>query len=433
MIGTITSAIREQVGVFEHEHCIAHLLRRTGFLATKEDVDKLKRLSIPEIVERMLHAPPDIPANPTLKDNNDWAGLQHWWINHMRKTSNPLQEKMILFWHNNFTSALNKVGHPNWMAQQNQLFRKHAMGNFRDLTYQITIDPAMMVWLDNYANISKAPNENYAREMMELFTLGIGNYTETDVKQAAKALTGWRLDWTKGTTSFNKGLFDNKTKTIFGQTGNYGLSEMVDLLLAKPACANHITKKLWKFFVYPDPSDAVIEKFAAVFRANNYEIKALLQAIFTSDEFYSDKARYSIIKDPSELVVGVLRTFPKFQYKYPNDTLYYFRIMGQELFNPPHVAGWSGGQTWLDSSKLFARYNFISSIVDTLKTEDFTLTGATVEEVVQNVLNRVGLFGVSPTTKQQLNEYAREVFYDKTTLMRGLLHLSLVSPEYQMK
>lgn len=425
-----------------HESKISHLLRRTGFTSTKRQVDELRNHSLTEIVELLLNAPQPAPKAPTyvIKDQESEKlavqkakqELPLWWIYTMRDTPNPLLEVMTLFWHGHFTSAAYKVRHPGFLARQNELLRHHALGNFRTFTYEISIDPAMLVWLDNGTNVKKSPNENYARELMELFTLGIGAYTETDVKEAARALTGWKLEKT-GEVKFIKNQFDNGSKTVLGKSGNLGLRETIDIVVEHPACARFIATKLWSFFAYPNPEDEVIDGTANAFKESGFEIKSLLRAIFTSDAFYSDRAYRAVVKNPAEYVVGLLALFPQLKLKNEAALLHSMDLMGQELFNPPNVAGWPGGAAWLNSSALLARCNFADVLVSSLTVKDFPLQSRDVDEVIDDVLARTGFMDLSVHTRASIKEYATQTFSNKTTLLHGILHLLFVSPEAQMK
>ncbi|WP_018132229.1 DUF1800 domain-containing protein [Effusibacillus pohliae] len=420
-----------------HEAKIAHLLRRTGFTANQEQVDELRTASLPEIVDRLLNAPPLNPQPPAdLTGENPSEAkqkLQRWWLGTMLHSPNPLQEKMTLFWHGHFTSAIYKVKDGRLMARQNQLLRQYALGNFRELAYRISIDPAMLVWLDNQSNVKKSPNENYAREFLELFTLGIGHYTETDVKEAARAFTGWKLDKKTGQVTFQSQQHDNGSKTILGKTGKFGLRETVDLVMEHPACARFIARKLWSFFAYPNPADEVITPVADAFARSGFEISAALRAIFNSGEFYSDRAYRSIVKNPAEYVVGILALLPQAGQKSEKIVLQAMSAMGQELFNPPNVAGWPDGPAWLNTSMLLARCNFVEAVVESLTPNEFPLQGERPGVMVEDLLQRVGLADASQNTRLQLQHYAEQTMSDRTALMRGLLHLSLISPEAQLK
>lgn len=416
---------------------IAHLLRRAGFSANKKQVEDLQALTLEQIVDRLLHTEEPSPSPPILPEEDKKNGktkLQLWWLNTMRHTSNPLLEQMTLFWHNHFTSAFYKVRRESLMAKQNVLLRKHALGNFRQFVYEISTDPAMMVWLDCNTNVKKSPNENYARELMELFTLGIGHYSEQDVKEVARALTGWKVDPKSEKALFIGKLHDGGDKTIFGRTGKYDLRSTVDLIVNQPACSKFIATKLWNYLVYPNPSEEVIAPVADEFAKSGLETKSLLRAIFASDEFYSDRAYLAVVKSPVEYVTGILRAFPEVQLKKEEMILAAMNLMGQDLFNPPNVAGWPGGTAWLNSSMLLARYNFAEAFVYAVQLKDVPLKSDKPDDILEAVLDHIGLsWQVTENTKRQLQTYMKQHHGDKLTLVRGLLHLALVSPEAQVK
>lgn len=409
-----------------------HLLRRTGFTATSQQVEKLQGLTIPQVVDDLLNAPATHPMPPQNLDKTDIKQLPLWWLHEMVHTSNPFLEKMTFFWHGHFTSSIRKVKSPNEMGQQNQLLRQHALGNFRELTYEISIDPAMLIWLDNNTNVKQSPNENYARELMELFTLGIGNYTEQDVHEVARALTGWKATPRKTQAQFVTRLHDDGTKTIFGKRSNFDLKSTVDLIVQQPACARFITTKLWSAFAYPNPEPTVIQPVIDAFVKSGFEIKALLRAMFTSEAFYSDKAYRSIVKSPTEYVVGILALFPNLKLKNEFLPLQALNEMGQMLFDPPNVAGWPGGAAWLSSNMLFARFQFAEMVVTSLTTSDFPPPkNGKAAEVLQTCMERVGLPDLSSQTRQQIETYIQQTS-NGAGLLRGILHLLFVSPEAQL-
>jgi uncharacterized protein (DUF1800 family) len=411
----------------------AHLLRRTHFAFTAEQIEQAAALPLEERVERLLNAPVPTPQAPRGLDKEEQRQLPLWWLRTMATTDNQLVEKLTLFWHGHFTSAAHKVKHPDLLAAQNELLRKHALGNFRRFTYDISIDPAMMLWLDNHTNNKKSPNENYARELMELFTLGIGPYTEDDVREAARALTGWKVNKADLQTHFLERQFDNGTKTLLGRTGRFGLKETVDIIVDHPACASFIARKLWEAFAYPHPEPQVIAPIAEAFRKSGYEIKALLRALFTSEAFYSDRAYRSLIKSPAEYVVHILRTFPSLQGREPKQMLQAMHLMGQMLFDPPNVAGWPGGPAWLGSSMMFARFHFAEAAVLSIDLEDTgLLEQKNSNALLEATLSLVGLTDLSAQTRQELHTYLKASgARNKEMLIRGLLHLVLISPEAQ--
>jgi len=353
-----------------------HLLTRCLFGYTRADLDTaLSFSSVDAFVSRALLAelpqpsPPntwvsETPVSTDTMQGARYVELTNWWLNRMLTEGTSMREKMVLFWHNHFVSDRAKVNYPQHMYLQNALFRQYAFGDFRQFTKDVTIDPAMLIYLDGRQNNKNAPNENYGRELMELFTLGIGNYTETDVKQAALALTGWRVDGLKAV--FTKANFADVSKTFLGKTGNFSYTDIVDIILSQNAAAEFVCRKLYKEFVYYKPNEPFVKQMADVFRKANYSIRAVLQFMLTSDEFFKTDYRATRIKNPAELVVGTLKflgvTKPDFGYL--ADTT---RTLQQYIFYPPNVAGWPGQRDWISSNTYPVRGGYSDSLLNGLK------------------------------------------------------------------
>lgn len=351
-----------------------HLLARTLFGYSPADLDRaLSYSSAAEFIQRELLAesplpePPGswvseipVPNNATV-DGNRYRELTTWWFQRMLTEQTRLCEKMVLFWHNHFTSDRDKVNYPQHMYRQQVLFRRYALGNFRQLTKEVTIDPAMLIYLDGRQSSRNGPNENYARELMELFTLGIGNYTEADIKQAALALTGWRVEGLNAV--FNKNAFADTTKTFLGKTGNFSYSDIIDIIFTKDAVAEFLCLKLYREFVYYKPNLDFVKKMADVFRQSDYELKPLLTFLFTADEFYRPEYRGARIKSPTELLIGSLKALAiaNPDWIYLADMA---RTLQQQVFNPPSVQGWPGQRDWISSTTLPQRGTFTDSLVN---------------------------------------------------------------------
>ncbi len=349
-----------------------HLLSRCLFGYTSKDITFALSYSLDNYVDNVLLASrpaPNPPAEwvseaPSTTDQTTIVlkrrDLINWWIDLMLKRNHSLQEKMVLFWHNHFVSEMIKVGFPQRMYWQNVLFRTYAFGNFKNLTKAITIDPAMLVYLDGVLNIKQKPNENYGRELLELFTLGIGNYTEDDVKAAARSLTGWQVSELKPV--FNPNRFDNTDKTFLGVTNNFTYETLIDVIFTKPQAAEHICKKLYKEFVFHVPNMNFVKKMADILVKADFEIKPLLSFLFKSDHFYDSQFRGSRIKSPVELVIGTLKSLnvKVSEYGYLADTL---RQLQQNLFNPPDVRGWEGQRRWVSSATFPVRHALTNSYV----------------------------------------------------------------------
>lgn len=288
--------------------------------------------------------------------------LAHWWLEQLRNTSYPLWERMTLFWHNHFTSSLDKVIWPQWMYKQHQLFRKHALGNFAELLHAIAKDPAMLIYLDGSKNISSSPNENFARELLELFTLGVGHYTEQDIVNVARAFSGWNMNLAAGEFLFRPEHHDSGRKTFLGRTGNFDGTDIINILLAEARTAEFIAEKLWKELVnYEQPDANLIKDWAAAFRNSGYDMKVLLLKILNSSVFWAASQRGVLIKSPIEFTIGLLR-----ELQVPFEEYSTLRIanqqLGQSLFYPPDVKGWRGGTTWINNTRLIRRYDLIPKL-----------------------------------------------------------------------
>lgn len=386
-----------------------HLLNRAGFGGSPAEIGAFHRMGREEAVDFLLEPDEPIDAHPkpawadlktALADMNDMMmerremfqktkdmtpedaekarreaqrdrqresrrqGLesQGWWFRRMLATKAPLREKMTLFWHDHFATSIQKVKQPVLLMMQNELFRRHAFGSFRDLTQAIVRDPAMMLYLDTQQSSKAKPNENFAREVMELFTLGEGNYTEEDVREAARAFTGFRLNRLNGSVMQSAANWDAGNKTIFGNSGTYNGKDVVNLIFKKDACAKFMVGKFWEFFAYEGPAEPAIESLAKMFRDGGYEVKPVLREIFLSEEFYGEKAMATQIKCPVQYLVQMLKELEV------EDPPVGLAIMGQTqlgqvLFMPPNVAGWDWGKAWINTNTLLTRYNIAGSLI----------------------------------------------------------------------
>ncbi len=284
--------------------------------------------------------------------------LRAWWIEEMRVTPSPLTERMTLFWHNHFVSSAQKVRYARLMYAQNATLRANALGNFGTLLHAASKDPAMLVYLDGAQSRKQQPNENFAREGMELFTLGEGHYTEQDIKEAARAFTGWSVDRDTGAYRYRPALHDNGVKAVFGRSGNLDGDAVLDLILERPETARFIVAKLWREFISPEPDPREVERIAQVLREHDYDLQPALRALFLSPAFWAEDNRGTLVKSPVELVVGTLR-----QLEVEPSASLPFAVavagMGQTLFAPPNVKGWPGGEVWINSTTLLARKQFL--------------------------------------------------------------------------
>ena len=281
---------------------------------------------------------------------------QGWWFRRMLKTQAPLREKMTLFWHDHFATSIQKVKQPVFMIRQNELFRRSAFSSFKDLTHAILMDPAMTLYLDTQSSKKDMPNENFAREVMELFTLGEGNYTEQDIREAARAFTGYYLNQGEGKVSHNKRQWDSADKTIFGKTGPFTGKDVIDLIFANKETARFMAKKLWEFFVYEKPSASALDALTVGFQKANFQIGPLLREIFLSKEFYAEASIRSQIKSPIQYLIELLKQL-EISEPPTGFPVTAQQQLGQVLFMPPNVAGWDWGQAWINTNTLLTRYN----------------------------------------------------------------------------
>jgi uncharacterized protein (DUF1800 family) len=289
--------------------------------------------------------------------------LRSWWVTEMLSTDQPLVERMTLFWHNHFTSSIQKVRFVPSMYWQNVLFRREALGNFATLLREVARDPAMLIYLDGVRSVARQPNENFARELLELFTLGEGHYTEADIRNAARAFTGWSIDRETGRFQNHAQLHDDGVKTFLGETGRFTGEDIVNILLRRPRTAETIVEKLWREFVSLKPEVGEVKRLAAIFRDSGYEMKPLLRALFLSPAFRDPANRAALIKSPVELIVGSVRMLG---LPVPEKTqlVRMMGALGQILFSPPNVKGWPGGESWITTNTLLLRQQFLRRIIE---------------------------------------------------------------------
>jgi uncharacterized protein (DUF1800 family) len=424
---------------------VAHLLRRAGFGSTEAELDAYTALGFGGAVERLLNYEQvdDSALEQRLNDlqldvrNPELA--RYSWMVRMLYTQRPLQEKMTLFWHTHFATAVSKVRSGALMLQQMQLFRDNALGNFESLLQKVTRDGAMLNWLDNRQNSKSAPNENYAREVMELFTMGIGNYTDADVKAAARAFTGYTSD-RGGNFAFNAENHDFDDKTFLGETKNWDADDVLAALVRNPATARFLTTKLLRFFVYDNPSQGTIDRLAATFTSSGFDIRAVMRDILTGPEFLSAAADHGQVKQPVELVIGTLKALDV--QSIGPDLPRVTRAMGQDLLNPPDVSGWKGGDGWISSSTLLERFNFADRLMSARQVDQpyFVDIGAqlrsrslqSASDVVDYYLGALVDGHATPEARQALVDYLTASGGPTEDGVRGLLHVTLSLPGYQL-
>jgi uncharacterized protein (DUF1800 family) len=349
-----------------------HLYRRAGFGANLERLREAVRDGFQATLDHVTKGEPGADEftdflNLTGKEAGNIYELRGWWLYAMLHSKHQLREKMTLFWHNHFVSSSAKVHRPKLMYLQNRSLRQHALGTFGPFLLAVSKDPAMLVYLDSNSNVKGKPNENYAREVMELFSLGVGNYTEQDIREAARAFTGWHSDGDK--FEFNPPLHDDGTKTVFGKTGNWNGDDVLKFCLEKPCAAMYLVRKLYGFFISEahKPQDKLLEPLAERFRKSDYDIADVVRTILSSRHFFSAYAYRQRIKSPVEFAVGLVNSAVT-----PEDLdkgrvaqealINRVEGMGQALFAPPNVKGWPGGKNWLNTSTVLARHNFALDI-----------------------------------------------------------------------
>jgi len=401
---------------------IGLLVRRAGFGPRPGELDGYRQLGWDATLHQLLN--PADTADQSLEDLlgtlqgslldlQNLEDVQTWWLYRMLQTQRPLQEKLTLFWHGHFAVANYKVGNPRLMHQHLDLLRGGALGVFDDLLLGVSKDPAMLIWLDGATNRKAAPNENYGRELLELFTLGIGNYTEDDVKAAARAFTGWNLR--NGTTFFfDPNQHDAGNKVFLGREGELDGGDILSIVADHPAAARRIAGKLFAFFAYPNPEPDVLDSLAQTYLDSGHDIRAVVEAIFNSPAFVSDRSLYEHVKSPVEYVVGTVRALNATVRE--RELIPALRLLGQEILNPPNVAGWPGGVNWINPSTLLTRYNFATRAAfaqgqpndggsvdaqQVLGISNLDDAGAAADSVLQSL----GNLALSPQAHQALVDY----------------------------
>ncbi len=385
------------------------------------------------------------------EDRRQMRQLEHWWLKRIIESPRPLEEKLTLLWHGHFASNHRTVRDSYHMFMQNALFRQHAAGNFANLATGIIHDPAMIKFLDNDSNRRRRPNENLARELMELFTLGEGHYSEDDIKQGARALTGYTFN--DDAFVFDAKQHDGDEKTLFGQKGKYDGDGFVKLLLARPACAEFVAFKLYRHFVadvassklLAPPQGVVVKRLADMLRVSGYELKPVLKSFFASRHFYDDSVMGNMIKSPVQLAAGTIRAL-RTPVRNMDTLSNAMGLMGQRLFDPPTVAGWDGGPAWINSSTLFVRQNLcvylLTGVQPGRKDKEksaydpkFLTAGLPAQSppsVVDHLM--VTLLGAQrlPRRREQMLTFINERGGMKDDSVLALLLLITAMPEYQL-
>lgn len=449
----------------------AHLLRRAGFGATMAEIETFAKLDRQEAAARLIdyervdNSALDArlkAANFGLEYSDATPGrivqdMQRWWLTRMAYTARPLEERMTYIWHGLLTSQLSKVGvlRARLLIRQNELLRANALARYDDLLQAISKDPAMLYYLDTVESTKERPNENYGRELMELFSMGVGNYSEDDVREAARAFTGWRLTQparpnTAGLSQaeadalrrrlaatfdpefrLQPALHDGGEKTLLGRTGPWGGEDVVRIIMEQPATGRRITRRLFTEFAHYNPSEEALAALVKTWDESGHSVREVVRAILTSDAFYSEEAYRGIVRSPVEFMVGVVRGLElETAFQGVPATA---RNMDQVLFEPPSVAGWPGGANWLSSGTFYARANFADSFLlgRQRATLPAAMTALDAPGVTDHVLARLVDSNVAPGARQAIADFAATV-RDPRERAAAVVYLVLASPEYQL-
>ena len=377
----------------------AHLLRRAGFGSPPDEVERYVEMGVEQAVDTLLHpdrTPFTYPEPAWIEEaralrhgSGSTTGeertrvkeankrflreLQAWWLKRMVASPRGLEEKLTLFFHSHFATSAEKITETLMLYEQHQLLRRMGLGPFPDMVKAVARDPAMIRFLDSESNVKGRPNENFARELMELYTLGVGNYSETDVAEAARAFTGWGLDGSA--YRFYRDRHDGGRKTFLGRTGPLDGDEVIDAIFGHPAAAMFLPAKLWRYFAHPAPPDRLVLALGYTFSESGFNVRDLLATIFRSEAFYAEETMGVLVKSPVQYVAGTFRQLPT--RLPPDDVLLRgMDLMGQTLFVPPDVNGWPGGDTWINSNALIMRYHFAYYLTTGTLPEAFLPRGA---------------------------------------------------------
>jgi uncharacterized protein (DUF1800 family) len=436
-----------------------HLYRRAGFGATMTELEAALKNGPEKTIDAILNGGPDQDKfdadTAKLADSitraNNGQQLSAWWLYRMLYTPHPLREKLTLFWHNHFATSNKKVANAGFMLRQYELMRRHALGSFRSLLQEMSKDPAMMVWLDTRGSKKGSPNENYARELMELFSLGIGHYTEKDIREAARAFTGWDIRGAE--PYFNAAQHDNGEKTVLGKKGKFQGADIVNICLEQQAAPTFIVGKLYRFFLSEtiEPTPELLEPLAEQFRRSDYDFGGLVKTVLRSNLFFSAQMYRTRVKSPVDFALGIVRAL---EGRIGTTALAAaLDGLGQHIFHPPSVKGWDGGQAWLNGHTLLARQNLALALTSTedlrfgRRTDPAALARKqnlkTDAETVDSFLRLFLQGDVPPESRQTLLDYAARshkhpvpaYWTDEDAAahrVRSLCHLVLTLPEFQL-
>jgi len=437
----------------------AHLLRRAGFGAAPREVAAAVSKGLEESIDDLFAEADDeeqefrrtfSAINGKLLNAGDAGVCRAWWVYRMLTTRVPFREKLTLFWHGHFATSVNKVEDTQLMFQQMDMLRRLGSGSFRELVVAVAKDPAMIVWLDGESNVKEHPNENFARELMELFTCGIGNYTEQDVLEAARAFTGWHREG--ALFAFNPETRDTGIKKFLGRRGKFDGGDVIDLLMAHPATPRFIARKLLRFFAAPNPADDVVDEAAALYDRTQLNTRLFLRELFHSQYFFSEECYRTRIASPAEFVIGVNRTL---NVRQPATELVDdLDAMGQQLLAPPNVKGWDGEEKWVNSTTLAARLTYARSLPEMNANGNNFNPHCPVEEfipsdnkspvdIVEKLSHILFQGEITPESRREFETFLTsgddgpqpEAFRDdegfRAMRIRQLLGVMLALPEYQ--
>ncbi|MGI9013316.1 MAG: DUF1800 domain-containing protein [Phycisphaerales bacterium] len=409
----------------------AHLLRRAGFAASEEEIQRALASDPATLVDNWLDG--DAPAGTRhdeldvlgerLASRNDIAALRGWWLHRMCFSQQPLRMRISMMWHDHFATSHAKVQSALLMLKQLRLFEQHGMGSVQTLLLEVSRDPAMIIWLDGNDNAKGRPNENYARELFELFSLGVGNYTEADIKEAARAFTGWHEK--SGAFHFVAHEHDDGDKRLFNNAvhGNLNGDDVVHAVIKHPACAVFIARLLLREFVTPLTSDAMTAELADIIRAHAFNINAVLNVMLRSEAMFAEEHYRARIKSPVELAVGIVRSLG---LSVPADELATTTSnMGQRLFEPPSVKGWDGHRTWLNSTTMLVRLN--AAIAASKRADGFLDRLGGSDDPKQTCIEILLDGNAPPVLATAINATSGD-----HEGLRAAVELALASPEYQM-
>lgn len=425
-------------------YATSHLMRRAGLGATENQLVELAQRKPHDVVSEMVAAREDQSFSREMASlvraslaTGNTEQLAAQWVYRMLHTPAPLLEKMTLFWHGHFATSAAKVEDAKLMQQQNDLLREHALGDFSQLALEISRDPAMLLYLDSATNRKAHPNENYAREIMELFCLGEGHYTEQDIRELARCFTGWEIKREK--FRINRYQHDTGTKSVLGTSGKLSGEEGVAIVVAQEQTSRFIASKLVRFFVMdePAPRPELIEPLAAGLRQDKMQIAPTVQRILSSNLFFSPAVRGRKVRSPVDLAIGFLRSLDGSTDSY--QVAESLRELGQGLYRPPSVKGWDGGRTWINSSTLLGRANLIRRLLDSGKTRfgKKSLVEYLDENGVDDPVDAIEYFQrvlfavtVPETAHQRIEDLGASGSPDDQ--MRDVVHLLCTLPEFQL-